>query len=78
MQLETRFANDSRPIHAILSLVPSVLTGLDDAACSSLVEDLHFWDKDLPSPDSLKASLTLYKYIVLKTYLQPTEFIWKP
>ncbi len=62
MQLETRFASDSRPIQAILSLVPFVVTSLDDAACSSLVEDLHFWDKDPPSSVSLKANLGLETY----------------
>ena len=58
-QLNTRFSEDNRTVKFIMSLVPLVIVNLPDPDLDSLAGELHFWDKDLPSLDALKVSLSV-------------------
>lgn len=54
--LAERFSPDNRRMVSIMGLVPSVLltstTGEDEQ-----VQDLLFWESDLPSPENLKVNV---------------------
>lgn len=56
-ELNTRFSEDSKKITCIMSVVPKVIIKLSNDDLDMLADDLHFWDRDLPSPNALKVNL---------------------
>ena len=64
-ELNTRFSEDSKKITSIMSLVPKVIIELPNDDLELLADNLHFWDRDMPSPYALKVNLLAILLLVL-------------